>query len=536
MNLQNSRQVHEAEIGRYFAIVKKWWWLMLASTLLAGVSGYLAVSRMPRIYQATTTVVVGQSLEKTSPTYTDISISQQLAQTYLNMATRRPILEGAADALGLQYVPWAGNISARIVPGTQFLEISVLDSDPERARALADAIAQQLIEQTPEELSQDSDRRTFIQTQLQNLEENIQATEEEIKAEQAKLDAANSARAIQQYQTNIAALQQKLASYQSSYASLLQTVQGGTNYIAVFEPALTPQQPISPQVRQTVLLAAAVGLVLAVGGALLIEFLDDTVKEPDDLQRTADLSTLGSIARMNGKENSDMLVAIQQPLSPVTEAYRVLRTNIQVSSVDKPVRSLVVTSAKPFEGKSTTVANLGVAVAQTGKTVVLVDSDLRRSTLHKLFDVPNKEGLTTALLQEQPGVDGLLCDTAVENLRVLTSGPLPPNPAELLGSQKMRQLIDALEKEADLIIFDSPPALAVTDAAVLAMQTDGVLVVAEAGRTRRAAIRQVAENLRQVGANVLGAVLNLMSPRDTALYGYYYGAKSKGRLGHRKKE
>jgi capsular exopolysaccharide synthesis family protein len=523
------------ELKQYFAVVKKWWWLMVASTLVATISGYLAVSRVPRIYEATTTVVVGQSLQMTNPTYADFSISQQLAQTYVNMTSRRPILEGAAAALGLGYIPWAGNVSARIVPGTQFLEISVRESDPERARALADGIAQQLIDQTPAELSQDLTQRAFILTRLQSLEETIPAVEEEIKAEQAKLDAANSARAIQQYQTNIAALQEKLASYESTYASLSQIVQGGTNYISIFERAVAPTEPISPRVMETVMLAAAIGFVLAVGGAFLIEFMDDTVKEPADLTQIAQLSTLATIARMNGKENGDTLISIRQPLSPISEAYRALRTNIQVSSVDEPVHSLVVTSANPYEGKSTTVANLGVAVAQSGRTVVLVDSDLRRSTLHKLFGLPNKEGLTTALIRDELGLDGYLCETGIENLRLLTSGPLPPNPSELLGSQKMKQLVEELKRAADLVIFDAPPALAVTDAMVLAMQADGVLVVAEAGRTRRAAIRQVAANLRQVGANILGAVLNRVPPREVGLYGYYYETSSNGRLGRRLK-
>lgn len=508
------------ELQQYFAALRKWWWLIVASTLVATVSGYVGVSRLPRIYQATTTVMVGQGLEKANPNSQDLAISQQLAQTYREMVTRKPILGGAAEALGLPYVPGAQNVNAWLVAGTNLMGIAVRDTDPERARALADAIVQQLIKATPNEIAEDQARQDFVRTQLRQLEANIKATEEEVLAEQAKLDAANSARAIQQYQTNIAALEQKLSSYQSTYGSLLGSVEGRTNYISIFEPASTPTQPISPNVMQTVLMAAAIGMALAVGGALLIEFLDDTVKTPEDVKRAADLPLLGSIARMQNGAESNNLVTAHRPLSPIAEAYRAIRTNVRVSSVDEPLRTLVVTSPQPAEGKTTLVANLGVVMAQAGNRVVLVDTDLRRSVLHKRFGLPNREGLTDALLQDEPVLGTLLQETKIENLWVLTSGPLPPNPSELLGSRKMAQLITRLKEEADIVVFDTPPTLLVTDAAVLAMEADGVLLTAEAGRTRRTVLRQATERLQPLGVNMIGVVLN--SVPVTRSQGYYY--------------
>jgi succinoglycan biosynthesis transport protein ExoP len=507
------------ELKQYFDAIKKWWWLLVASTLVATISGYIGVSRMPRIYQATTTIMVGQSLQSANPNSQDMYISQQLAQTYREMVTRQPILSGAAEMLGLPYMPNAEDVNAWLVAGTNLMGIAVRDTDPERARALADAIVQQLILTTPNEIAEDQERQAFVRTQLKQLEADIQATEQEIVAENTKLAAANSARAIQQYQTNIAAMQEKLTAYQATYGSLLGSVEGRSNYISVFEPASTPTRPISPNVMQTVLMAAAIGLALAVGGALLIEFLDDTVKTPEDVKRAADLPTLGSTARLENGAASN-LIAVHEPLSLVTEAYRTLRTNIRVSSVDKPLRTLVVTSSQPSEGKTTLTANLGVVMAQAGNRVVLVDTDLRRSALHKRFEVPNREGLTNALLEEEPVVDDWLRDTEVENLRVLPSGPLPPNPSELLGSQKMRRLIERLKDEADIVLFDTPPILLVTDAAVLAMEADGVLLVAESGRTRRAAVQQSAQRLRQLGANIVGVVLNFVPAQHPK--GYYY--------------
>ncbi|RPI53645.1 MAG: polysaccharide biosynthesis tyrosine autokinase [Chloroflexi bacterium] len=267
-------------------------------------------------------------------------------------------------------------------------------------------------------------------------------------------------------------------------------------------------------------MAAAIGLVLAVGGALLIEFLDDTVKTPDDLQRTAQLTTLGTISRVAGGEDKYRLIPAEEPLSHVAEAYRALRTNIRLSSVDEPIRTLIVTSPSPREGKSTTAANLGVVVAQAGKSVILVDADLRRSSLHRFFALPSKEGLTNVLVQDELAVDGWLQETGIDNLRVLTSGPLPPDPADLLGSKRMHHLIECLEHEADLIIFDTPPTIPVSDATVLALEADAVLLVVEAGRTRRGAIRRTMEDLQRAGAHVLGAVLNRVTSRPSK--GYYY--------------
>jgi capsular exopolysaccharide synthesis family protein len=514
------------EIRQYFTIIKKWWWLILASTLVASAASYYAVSRMPKIYQAGTTVIVGQSLQQANPNDSDLWISQQLAQTYQDLASRQPILQGAADALGLPYVPAKEDVSAWLVPGTQLLEISVRDTDPERARALADEIAQQLILQTPNEIREDQARHTFLQTQLKTLQENIQATEEEIKLEQEKLDASNSARAIQEYQNNMIALQQKLGDYQSTYASLLQSVEGRTNYISIFEPATTPTKPTSPRVLETVLLAAALGMILALGGTFLIELLDDTVKTADDLRYLAGLPVLGTIAQVPGKATEPGLIAIEQPRSPITEAYRALRTNILLSSTDHPIRTLVVTSAGKYEGKSTTVSNLGVVVAQSGHQVLLVDTDLRRAVLHKYLQVPNENGMTSALIQDESPLNGYLQDTEIENLRVLTSGPLPPDPSQILGSQRVSHFIEELREDIDLTIFDSPPVLPVTDAVVLAKQVDGVLLVAEAGRTRRPALQQTVESLRQVGANVVGIVLNRISTLPSEDYGNYYAAES----------
>jgi capsular exopolysaccharide synthesis family protein len=212
------------------------------------------------------------------------------------------------------------------------------------------------------------------------------------------------------------------------------------------------------------------------------------------------------------------LITLTDPRSPVSEAYRTLRTNLSFSGLDKPIRTLVVTSPAPDEGKSTTVANLAVTIAQGGRRTILVDCDLRRPALHTLFDCQAEPGLTNLLLEE----DGrpALQQTQVEGLQLLSSGPLPPNPADLLGSQKMDKVIASLAGAADMVLFDAPPVIAVTDAAVLGAKVDGVLLVISAGKTRREHAERAKEMLERASVRIVGAALT-NAPQDSSIGGYY---------------
>lgn len=200
------------------------------------------------------------------------------------------------------------------------------------------------------------------------------------------------------------------------------------------------------------------------------------------------------------------LVALRDPRSPAAEAYRTLRTNIQFSSLDKPLRTLLATSSAPDEGKSTTVANLAITMAQAEQRVILVDCDLRRPSLHELFGLPNETGLTSLILAQDNTPP--LQSTEVPGLSLLTSGPLPPRPADILGSRRMEAVIARLREEADIVLFDTPPVAAVTDAAALATRVDGVLLVFQAHKTTRERARQARQILEKVKANIIGVVLN----------------------------
>jgi capsular exopolysaccharide synthesis family protein len=213
------------------------------------------------------------------------------------------------------------------------------------------------------------------------------------------------------------------------------------------------------------------------------------------------------------------LITLTNPRSPISEAYRQLRTNIQFYSLDRPIHTLLVTSASPEEGKSTTIANLAVTFAEAGREVLLIDCDLRRPSLHRMFGLSNQSGLTAAIREERALAEVLL-PTGIPNLRLLPSGPLPPNPSELLGSQRMDRVVETLRDFADVLLFDAPPTIAVTDAVVLGAKMDGVLLVVSANRTKRDHAIRARRLLEKVNAKVLGVVMNNVK-FDGSLYRYY---------------
>ncbi|MFZ0547559.1 MAG: CpsD/CapB family tyrosine-protein kinase [Candidatus Promineifilaceae bacterium] len=212
------------------------------------------------------------------------------------------------------------------------------------------------------------------------------------------------------------------------------------------------------------------------------------------------------------------LITLTDPRSPVSESYRTLRTNLSFSSLDRPLRTLVITSAAPEEGKSTTIANLAVTIAQGGKKTILVDCDLRRPSLHTIFGLNLEPGLTNMLLDENSPPP--LQQTPVEDLFLLTSGAKPPNPADLLGSTKLDKVIERLTEMADIVLFDAPPVIAVTDAAILGSKVDGVLLVVQAGKTRRDHAERAKEMLEKANINIIGVTLT-NAPKDNTIGGYY---------------
>ncbi|WP_407306882.1 CpsD/CapB family tyrosine-protein kinase [Desulfosporosinus sp. SB140] len=215
------------------------------------------------------------------------------------------------------------------------------------------------------------------------------------------------------------------------------------------------------------------------------------------------------------------LITVEQSKSPISEAFRTLRTNVQFTSVDSETKKIMITSAGPREGKSSTVANLAVSIAQTGKTVLVIDADLRNPTQHKLFGLANVQGLSVALVQDQE-YRNYVRETSVSGLLVLTGGPIPPNPAELVGSKRMKRLIEEASEQFDIVLIDTPPIVAVTDAAILAQEVDGVILVLASGEVNKDYALRAKEQLDKVGAKILGAVLNKADLKTSEYYYYYY--------------
>ncbi len=290
--------------------------------------------------------------------------------------------------------------------------------------------------------------------------------------------------------------------------------------VSIVEPASTPRIPVSPNKKLDLALGLLIGLAVGVSVAILRDTLDTTISDRLEAAELVGGPVL-TVLREDDKVKDRPLIVKQDSFSPWAEAFRQLRTNIRYLSVDSSVRSLVVTSSVPSEGKTTVAVNLAIALAQSGEHVILVDADLRRPQVAELLGLNPSVGLTNVL------VDTAHLDNALQvwrpglTLQVLTCGEVPPNPSEMLGSQRMQEVLSAMLQRATIVVFDSPPLLLVTDAAILSKLTDGALLVARAGKTKREALSSSAEALRHVGAHVFGVVLNRVPSRKRGnSYGY----------------
>lgn len=288
------------------------------------------------------------------------------------------------------------------------------------------------------------------------------------------------------------------------------------------ESAVKPEVPISPKPMQSTIMGLAIGLFIAAATIFLIEFLDDTLKTPDEIKAVLDVPVIGFIGDLKSgasKNNGPLgLFVARNPRSPVSEAFRSLRTNIEYSSVDKQIQTVLITSSGESEGKSTAAANLAVVEAQVGKKVVLVDTDMRRPKVHVQFNKPNRMGLTDLIAGKLSINEVLKPIETTDNLSIITCGTIPPNPAELLGSERMTEILKDLRERFDFIIIDTPPMI-VSDAQILSTKVDGLIFVIIPGQTKIIAAKRPLEELERIGARVLGVVANkIPKNRD-----YYYG-------------
>ena len=320
---------------------------------------------------------------------------------------------------------------------------------------------------------------------------------------------------------------------QEKYNEANITEQSNLGYIEIIEPAAIPFRPSSPKQLVNLLLGAIFGLAIGLGFVFLKEYTDVRVQTVDDLKRRG-LKVIGAVASMNssvenfdaiakdkaGKKGLDPHIIMHYyPFSPVAESYRQLRTNLQFAHESIAPKVLMVSSPMPGEGKSTTVANLAIAFAQSGRKVLLIDADLRKPTADTLFGVRREPGLSD-ILSGASTVQAALQPTAVEHLSIIACGVIPPNPSEILGSEKMRELVAQFKEAYDIVMFDSSPVLAVTDPAILATLADAVILVVSAGTSRVQNLEHANEILANVGGQLVGVVLNNLDQRHSYGFGY----------------
>jgi len=371
------------ELLEYWKIVRKWLWLIVLGTLLAGGTAYVVSRNMTPIYRASTTLLINEARSPAVTDYTSLLTSERLAKTYAQLLTKRLVRQEVARRLGLEDGFLPASISVQPIRDTQLIELSVESDDPQLAMDVANTLPQVFIEQNAEmQLSRFASSKENLAKQLAVIESDMEATQQAINDLRGSDSAAD--------QAELARLQTILTQHQSNYASLLSSYEGirlaevqATDNIVVAEPAELPEYPVRPRKLQNTLLAAVVGCMLAVGVAFLLEYLDYTVKTPEELDAVYGMATLGVIGVISGGDSGgaprEQIVALTQPRSPIAEAFRSLRTNIQFASPEEPVRSLLITSASPIEGKTLTAANLAVSLAGGGSQVILVDTDLRAS-------------------------------------------------------------------------------------------------------------------------------------------------------------
>jgi non-specific protein-tyrosine kinase len=514
------------ELRDYLAIARKWLWLFVLATVVAAIGAWITTRALPKTYRSDTTVMVGRPTSNPDPNVQQLFLGQTLATTYAQMAVREPVLQAVIDSLDLRatYQQLQGMVRAQPVAGSQLLEIRVVDRDPIRAQVLANEVGRQLTVMGPSpEARRHKENVDFAQAQVAQLRDNLTHAQAELDEIDTRLASESSARAIGDLQSKKNALLAKSETWRSQLADYLNFAEGSeVNSLSIIEAA-APGIQVGPNVRMNVLMAALIGFGLALGAVLLIEYLDDTVKTSEQLERRLGLSGLATIERISGVEHRrDALVTVLSPRSPAAEAYRVLRTNLQFALLDTR-GTVVITSANPGEGKTATAANVAVAMAQGGRKVILMDADLRKPAIHRMFQLPNSTGMTSLLVDEGLAIEEVLAPAeGIDGLEVLTSGPLPPNPAEMLDSPRMDHLMDQLRERADFVIVDSPPLLIVVDAAVLAKNADGTLLIFDSCATRVDSAKRAMQALARVGVKPIGGVINRLDRAKVG--GYYYYA------------
>ena len=508
------------EINAYLRPLLRWWRLIVIVTLLAVIASGVSTIFQPDVYMSRTTLVIGTTILDPNPDSGQIYIAQQLASIYADMAKREPIQQATMDALDIDWLP---QYQSRAVPNTQMVEISVSDTNPQRAQIIANELARQLIDQSPAMGGTETGvRQEFIRQQLSSLQVQIEETQKKIDELQTNLVGLNSASQIANIENDIKEQTSRLNSLRENYASFLANSQeGALNILTIVEPANLPRNSVGTSKFIILALAGLVGFSLGAGAAYLLEYLDRTVKTTSDVERIFNLPVIGYISEISEYENNATYVS-KDPNSILAENFRLLRSNIEFFQVSRPVRTILITSPSQGNGKTTVATNLALSISQGEQEVVLVDADLRRSSIHKVLDMAKEPGLSD-LIRNKADIDGVArIWTDDGELKVITAGNTPPNITEVVGSKRIGSILGDLRERFEIVIVDAPP-LIVADSYNLASRVDGVILVMEPGQTTEEQARTIKEHLDRSNAHVLGIVFNKVSERSAhSYYDYQY--------------
>ncbi|MFL5760425.1 MAG: polysaccharide biosynthesis tyrosine autokinase [Thermomicrobiales bacterium] len=520
----------DLDLRRLMAYARRWWWLLAIVPIVAGATAFGIASRQTRLYSASAVMMVTPGSSSSGDYMNAIRAGQTAAATYEQLVVSEPVLKPVHDELQLPLSigQLKTMVSASTVRNTSLIRISVSDTNADRAAAIANSVADHFAGFITQQASDfDSPARDALQGLVNDIGQQITDTQAQISAATAD---PNKTSEVTSLQTKLAQLQQRQADLLVSQQEMEVNAKSQQSTVFVSIPAVAASSPYAPRVGFYSAFAIFLGFCIAVGLVSLIEYLDNTVKADLDMLALVGaplLSVVGLQPKLRGTHGGDQLFVLEQPNSNLSESVRLLRTNVEFAATAREIATLAVTSPGPGEGKSTIAANLAATMAQAGFSTVLIDADLRRPSQHKIFNTRNERGLTTLLTRTEHPWKWAAVEMLQSNLWLIPSGPIPPNPADLLSLDRLRRLLEEIKESVDVVVIDTPPVLAVSDPLVVATNSDAVLLVCRAGGTRIEALRRSAEKLEQGNVRLVGVVVNQQSSRGFdgyAYQGYYYGS------------
>ena len=493
------------ELRQYYNIIVRRKWIIIITTIAFTLLAAILTFLMTPQYESSTTLRVA--------TVENINYTQILMNTYAQIVTSSTAKTEIKKELEITGSP---AIRVELIPDTELMVITAEAPDPVQAQAIAATAANLLSEQSRDIYSGSSQTTTeILQAQLDEAERELNRARSEY--EDLITNSPEDTVAIDASEQSISLKERTFSTLLEQYESARTNEALIANSVSVVEPANLPTAPSKPNIPLNIALGLIVGLIGGVVLAFVVDNLDTRMHSIDQIESITRLPTVGTIPA--SKYDNLTIARLNNGSYPQVEAFRRLRTNLVSLDRDQDANVLMVTSAQRGEGKSTVIANLAVALAQSGRTVVVVDCDMRLPAIHKVFELPNKRGLTSVLTKDVELEEAVL-NSVYPRLTVLTSGPLPPNPTELLGSSQMVALVEELRQQYDYVLLDTPALLSVADAAVVTPIADIVVWVVSQGQTRRGDVEAVRRQLINVGAKSIDVVINRSSlDNDYAAYG-----------------